>query len=415
MILHSDGLGTRWDLSKYPGLAHKPCALIAECYGATWCGAATIPPWSWRGKRSNRVTVPIITVGIAHEQDIVTARRRARQVARLLKFHDQDGTRIGTAVSEIARNAYSYGGGGKVEFLVDDTAPQSLRIRISDRGPGIADIDAILTGRYRSSTGMGLGIIGARRLVDDFHMRSSPGEGTTVILGKQLPAGSVLTSRALAGIADQLAREPQDIYDEIRHQNQELLNTLEDLRRREEDLNRMNRELEDTNRGVVALYAELDQRAEQLRYADQMKSRFLSHVSHEFRTPLNAIVGLTRLLLKRDVIAQSVEANREITFIQQTAQSVTEMVDDLLDLAKAESGKLTVEVADFSVSTLFSTLRAMMRPLAVNNAVELVFDEPALPVMHSDENKVSQILRNLLSNALKFTERGEVRAGGLSQ
>ncbi len=223
---------------------------------------------------------------------------------------------------------------------------------------------------------MGLGIIGARRLVDDFHMESSPGEGTTVILGKQLPPGSVLTTLALARLADQLAREPQDIYDEIRHQNQELLNTLDELRRREEDLNRMNCELEDTNRGVVALYAELDQRAEQLRHADQMKSRFLSHVSHEFRTPLNAIVGLTRLLLKRDLIAQSVEASREITFIQQTAQSVTEMVDDLLDLAKAESGKLTVEAADFSVSTLFSTLRAMMRPLAVNSAVELSLMRP---------------------------------------
>src|SRR4051794_38469676 len=145
------------------------------------------------------MTFPIITVAIAHEQDIVTARRRARQVARLLKFPDQDGTRIGTAVSEIARNAYSYGGGGEGGFLVDNTAPQSLRIRISDHGPGIADVGAILTGRYRSSTGMGLGIIGARRLVDDFQMESSLGEGTAVMLAKHLPAGSDLTTRALAG------------------------------------------------------------------------------------------------------------------------------------------------------------------------------------------------------------------------
>jgi signal transduction histidine kinase len=233
-----------------------------------------------------------------------------------------------------------------------------------------------------------------------------------VTLRKYLPSTAPkISAQELAALTNQLAQEPQDLYDEIRHQNQELLNTLEDLRQREEDLNRMNRELEDTNRGVVALYAELDQRAEQLRNSDRMKSRFLSHMSHEFRTPLNAIVGLTRLLLKREVIARSTEAAREVAFIQQTTLSLSEMVDDLLDLSKAESGKLTVHASEFDVTTLFSTLRAMLRPLAVNRDVELIFEDPiSVPLIRSDENKVSQILRNLLSNSLKFTERGEVRA-----
>jgi signal transduction histidine kinase len=356
--------------------------------------------------------LPITTVVIAHEKDVVTARRRARQIARLLKFPDQDGTRIGTAVSEIARNAYAYGQGGKVEFLIGGAEPQSLEIRIADRGPGIADVDAILSGRYQSSTGMGMGIVGARRLMDDFQMTSAPGKGTQITLRKHLPAGCpAVTPKSLAAIAAQLAQEPQDIYDEIRYQNQELLNTLEDVRRRDEDLSRMNRELEDTNRGVVALYAELDQRAEQLGHADRMKSRFLSHMSHEFRTPLNAIVGLTRLLLKRGAVTESAEVAREVAFIQQTALSLTEMVDDLLDLSKAESGKLTVQAAEMDVTALFGTLRAMLRPLAVNSAVELIFEEPSgIPAMIGDESKISQILRNLLSNALKFTERGEVRA-----
>ncbi len=353
----------------------------------------------------------IITVAIAHEQDVVTARRRARQIARLLKFHDQDGTRIGTAVSEIARNAYSYGRGGKVEFLVDKTDPQALAIEVSDNGPGITNLEGILSGAYRSSTGMGLGIIGARRLMDDFQITSTPGKGTKVTLRKYLPpAAPKITTPGLAALAGQLAQEPQDIYDEIRHQNQELLNTLEDLHRREDDLSRINRELEDTNRGVVALYAELDQRAEQLRQADRMKSRFLSHMSHEFRTPLNAIVGLTRLLLKREAVAHNADVAREINFIQKTTLSMTEMVDDLLDLSKAESGKLTVEAAEFEASALFGTLRAMLRPLAVNRAVELIFDDPiSIPPIESDENKISQILRNLVSNALKFTERGTIR------
>ena len=71
---------------------------------------------------------------------------------------------------------------------------------------------------------------------------------------------------------------------------------MNELRARQEDLSRLNTELEDTNRGVVALYAELDEKAERLRRADQMKSRFLSHMSHEFRTPLTSILALSRLL-----------------------------------------------------------------------------------------------------------------------
>jgi len=354
----------------------------------------------------------ILTVAIGHEPDVVIARRRARQIAKLLKFPDQDGTRIATAVSEIARNAYAYGGGGKVEFLIDEGAQPAFVIQIADQGRGIADLETILSGRYRSSTGMGLGIVGARRLMDVFQMRSAPSQGTTVVLRKYLPGDApAVTPKSLAALAEQLTREPQDLYGEIRQQNQELLKTLEDLRHREEDLSRLNRELEDTNRGVVALYAELDQRAEQLRHADQMKSRFLSHMSHEFRTPLNSIIGLTRLLLKREAVGQSEEAIREINFIQQSAQSLTEMVDDLLDLAKTESGKLVVNPTEFEIDTVFSALRGMMRPLAQSDAVELIFDPPAsIPPLNSDETMISQILRNLLSNALKFTERGEVRA-----
>jgi two-component sensor histidine kinase len=198
--------------------------------------------------------------------------------------------------------------------------------------------------------------------------------------------------------------------EELRQQNADLLRTLDELRQRQEDLSRLNRELEDTNRGVVALYAELDERADHLRRADEVKTRFLSNMTHEFRTPLNSILALTRLVLERVDGELSVEQERQIHYIRKSAENLSELVNDLLDLAKVEAGKIVVRPAEFEVRNLFGALRGMLRPLLLNTSVNLVFDEPeGIPSLCTDEGKVSQILRNFISNALKFTEQGEVR------
>jgi signal transduction histidine kinase/CheY-like chemotaxis protein len=196
----------------------------------------------------------------------------------------------------------------------------------------------------------------------------------------------------------------------VQQQNQELLHTLEELGRRQEELIRLNRELEDTNRGVVALYAELDEQADHLRRADEMKSHFLSNMSHEFRTPLNSVLALSRLLLDRTDGDLTSEQEKQVHFIRKSAEGLSELVNDLLDLAKIEAGKVVVHPAKFEIANLFSALRGMLKPLLLNEAVNLVFEEPQnLPTLYTDEGKVSQILRNFISNALKFTERGEVR------
>ena len=358
------------------------------------------------------MSLRLLTVRIRQEQDVVAARQRARQLARLLGFDEQDQVRIATSVSELARNVYNYAREGEVEFAIEgQTSPQVLVVRVSDRGPGIADVSLILSGRYRSSTGMGLGILGARRLMDRFAIQSSR-EGTAITIQKLLPAASpVLHSRDIGRLADELAREGlQNPLAEVQQQNQELLHVLEDLRRRQEDLVRLNRELEDTNRGVVALYAELDEKAEHLRRADEMKSRFLSNMSHEFRTPLNSILAISKLLQDRTDGDLTPEQEKQVGFVRKAAQDLTELVNDLLDLAKVEAGKTVVRPVAFEIKNLFGALRGMLRPLLVTDTVRLVFeDEDALPEMYSDEAKISQILRNFISNALKFTERGEIR------
>lgn len=359
------------------------------------------------------MTMRIVTLTVTSEEDIVSARQRGRQIAELSGFSAQEQTRIATAVSEIARNAWKYARGGKIEFeLEGSTPPQILVIRVSDKGPGIQDLQSIREGRYRSDTGMGLGLLAAMRLMDRCDIDSAPGSGTTVTLKKLLPATARLIGKTrLAEIADKLAAMPRrDSLDEIRHQNQELLATLNELRERQDELLRLTRELEDTNRGVVALYAELDEKADHLRRADEMKSRFLSNMSHEFRTPLGSIRALSKLLLDRTDGDLTLEQERQVVFIRKAAEDLSELVNDLLDIAKIEAGKIEVRPVEFEVADLFSALRGMLKPLLVSESVELVFEEPSLiPPLYTDEGKVSQILRNFISNALKFTERGEVR------
>jgi signal transduction histidine kinase/DNA-binding response OmpR family regulator len=356
---------------------------------------------------------PLLTVAIQYEQDVVVARQRARQIAALVGFDGQDQTRIATAVSEIARNAFRYAAGGRVEFALEgDSAPQLLVVKVSDKGPGIEDVALVLSGRYRSSTGMGIGLIGAHRLMDRVEIRTARGAGTDITLRKMLPPRTPLITPARTNklVQELTSKPPIGPHEELQQQNQELLRALSEIRERQDELMHLNRELEDTNRGVVALYAELDEKADHLRRADEMKSKFLSNMSHEFRTPLNSIRALSKILLERLDGELTGEQDKQVHFIAKAADDLTELVNDLLDLAKIEAGKTDVRPVEFEVANLFSALRGMLRPLLVSDDVKLVFeDPPASLVMYNDEGKVSQILRNFISNAIKFTERGEVR------
>ena len=259
---------------------------------------------------------------------------------------------------------------------------------------------------------MGIGLLGTRRLMDRFEIDSKP-VGTTVRMVKHIPPQHApMTQRTVRELNRKLEqRTPESPYEEIEQQNQELLKTLQELRARQEELELLNRELEDTNRGVVALYAELDERADYLRRASELKTKFLSNVSHEFRTPLNSIISLARLLMDRLDGDLTSEQMKQVRFIESSARDLQEMVNDLLDLAKVEAGKIRIRPKQFEVHELFSALKGMLKPLlADNTSVELIFEDASeLPALYTDEGKVSQILRNLISNALKFTPSGHVR------
>ena len=172
----------------------------------------------------------------------------------------------------------------------------------------------------------------------------------------------------------------------------------------------MREELDETNKGVVALYAELDDKAAQLRDANELKSRFLSYMSHEFRTPLTSMTSITGILLSRLDGPLTAEQQKQVEFIRTSARELTEMVNDLLDLAKVEAGRITISPEWFEMVDLFAALRGMFKPIVASTSVSLVFDEPEGEIkLFTDDKKLSQILRNFISNALKFTPEGEVR------
>jgi len=356
------------------------------------------------------VTTVVDLMRLRTEQDVVTARQRARMVADLIGFDSQDQARIATAVSEIARNAVRYARNGRIEFALEgDDVCAGLGVRIVDDGPGIGELQAMLDGYDASRPGTGLGILGARRLMDRCDITSDV-SGTQVAMGKHLDAGHAQSMReCVARVRDALARAPiANPLDEVQQQQRELLVALGEARERQQQLGQLNRELEDTNRGVVALYAELDEKALRLRQADETKTRFLSNMSHEFRTPLNSIRALAGLLLGRVDGPLTHEQAHQVELIRRAANDLAELVDDLLDIARIEAGKLDIVNAPFTADDLFSALRGMLRPL-VGSDVALQFVAPHdVPPLVSDEGKVAQILRNFVSNALKFTERGSV-------
>jgi len=227
-----------------------------------------------------------------------------------------------------------------------------------------------------------------------------------------------------AGLADHVPGTP---LDELSVQNQQLIAALDEVRAQRDDLARLNaeleetnrgvmamygqlsEELEETNRGVVALYAELDDKSVQLQEASKAKSRFFTAVSHELRTPVNSILALTRVLEEPDADPLSADQHHQVSLIASAASDLGELVNQLLDIAKAEAGRLEPEVELVDLSGLATELRGSLRALVDEERVALSVDvERGVPMVETDRGLLGQVLRNLLVNAVRFTEEGEI-------
>ncbi|GIF77279.1 sensor histidine kinase [Asanoa siamensis] len=357
------------------------------------------------------MTTRLLQLVLRTESDVFVARQRAREVAAAVGLERQDQVRLATALSEVGRTLFTDRGGppatgAEVWFGVDD---------------GTLHVEVVAIGPTQAQQLPSLG-----RLVDSLTIDDGP-TTTVVRMSRRIPVGAQLDQAGLDRIRAELAASaPRTPLDEMAEQNEQLLSALEETRAHRDELARLNAELEETNRGVmalynqlsdeleetnrgvVALYAELDERSAQLRAASEAKTRFLANVSHELRAPVTAVIGLARLLDDPESDPLTEDQSRQVGLIRGSAADLLRLVNDLLDLAKAESGTIQPEWSDVDLGAVFSQLRGTVRALAVPS-VELVVVDPGPATIRSDEVLLAQVLRNLLHNGLKFTVDGEVR------
>ena len=350
---------------------------------------------------------------LARAEDVFALRQGGRVAAAAIGCDEPDQVRLATALSELGREALAHGAGSFAVFSVTDEG--SLWVDI-ERFPR----PAAFSGNVLS------GLDASRKLLDTVTRDAENGLCTVSVRLRGVHALGRTRANS-AKVRDALARggAPGPL-DELRLENQNLIATLQELTDQQEQLVRLNAELEETNRGVmamyaqladeleetnrgvVALYAELDDKTLQLNAASDSKSRFLASVSHELRGPLNSILGLGRLLLDPQSGTLTEDQNKELQLMSRSAGELLKLVNELLDLAKAESGRLQPEVARLDLAEVFSDLRGSLRPL-VRPDVELQVEMPVETAIETDRVLLMQILRNLLTNALKFTTTGSVR------
>jgi signal transduction histidine kinase len=159
----------------------------------------------------------------------------------------------------------------------------------------------------------------------------------------------------------------------------------------------------------VRLLNELRQRTNELEEASQHKSQFLANVSHELRTPLNAILGYTELIVD-NVYGETPEKMRTVLHrIESNGKHLLGLINDVLDLSKIEAGELNLSLADYSLKNVVQTVFSLVEPLALEKKVALNVElAPDLPAGRGDERRITQVLLNLVGNAIKFTDQGEV-------
>ncbi len=237
-------------------------------------------------------------------------------------------------------------------------------------------------------------------------------EAQTDLLGQLVETIGVVLNTILANVrTEALLKQSQRLAGELQTQSMELQRTNAELEEKAKLLSEQNRSIEIQNREIEMARLGLEEKAEQLALSSQYKSEFLANMSHELRTPLNSLLILAKLL------ADNADANltdKQIEFartIYNAGSDLLVLINDILDLSKVEAGKMDIHPAPVLLERVCDYVDSTFRPLAEEKGLDLIVDvDGGLPAaIITDEQRLQQVLKNLVSNAVKFTEQGDVR------
>ncbi|MFD8837515.1 ATP-binding protein [Streptomyces griseofuscus] len=356
----------------------------------------------------------VFTVALRDGGDVIALRRSTQSVCRAVGLTGSPLVRLTTVVSEAGESLLGVPGLA-ARLCLEDAGTVVLAVRLGWRG------DSRPPSRLLAA---------ATRLLDDSGLRVAPdGGGQELRLVQRTPTPAAALEELALDLRGRLAGDDSraDLVEALRTQNHQLLAALEESQHQQEELQRLNEELEETNAGVmalyteltselqatnsgvVALYAELEDKTRQLELAHEYKTRFWANVSHELRSPVNSVIALARLLLDSRAESLTDEQRQQIGLVQASGSTLLALVDELLDVAKAESGRLEPQPAETDLRALLHQLRGTLRGTTQPGVALRIPDHIQRAPLVTDEVMLTRILRNVLSNALKFTVEGSVQ------
>ncbi|WP_320776000.1 ATP-binding protein [Streptomyces sp. CRN 30] len=354
----------------------------------------------------------LITIALREGGDVVTLRRCTQSACRAVGLTGSPLVRLTTVVSEAGENLLGASG-------------LTAQLRLEERDTVVV---AVRFGWHEARRPPSTLLTAAARLLDDSSLRETDDGGHELVLAQRTPAEPASAAGLAADVRGRLAGADTaaDLIEALRTQNHQLLASLEESQHQQEELTRLNAELEETNAGVVALYtelaseleetnsgvvalyAELEDKTRQLELAHEYRTRFWANVSHELRSPVNSVIALARLLLDSGADPLSDEQRQQVALVHASGSTLLALVDELLDVAKAESGRLEPHPTEVDLRALLHQLRGTLQGTAQPGVDLRIPDHLQQSPLVTDEVMLTRILRNVLSNALKFTVEGSV-------
>ncbi len=196
---------------------------------------------------------------------------------------------------------------------------------------------------------------------------------------------------------------------QLQQQSEELQQTNAQLEEQQQQTQQQSEELRQTNESLMLTKVALDQRAQELESSNQYKSEFLANMSHELRTPLNSILMLSKMIARNDKGNQGEDDIKKATIIHSSGEELLRLINDILDLSKIEAGKTSLTISQLDSSKMGKELNDYFIQLAQNKNIEFIITNEITQKVMTDQDKVSQIMRNFISNAIKFTNTGSVK------